>query len=262
MISLPISVPVLQERISEILQRDPFLSSTYNAAADVARLNQDVDCAVDECQAVIQAHERAIYALRSQRNAWSAVGRLPGEVVMEIFQFVLKNTKMSGIVQVSQVCQRWRDIAIDCPRLWSTLVITNTVQKDLIRLFLSRSRISPLTLKLQSHRLGYIPDLLERDISRIRHLDVLLTHPNHHVELTGVIALLQFPSPVLHSVYINQITAYSTPWPSGLHIECPPSLKRLSIVNCTESWPLSLAGPSVSEFIFRSSSMHVRCSRQ
>ncbi|KAJ8079267.1 hypothetical protein PM082_021769 [Marasmius tenuissimus] len=52
---------------------------------------------------------------------------------------------------VSHVCSRWRSIANDCPRLWSSINIQFAIQRDpvpCLETYLGRSKMQPLSLRL------------------------------------------------------------------------------------------------------------------
>ena len=70
-----------------------------------------------------------IPALRSRRNAFAPISRLPSEILAEVFSFLSSSTwdKETGYLKwtcVVRVCHRWREIALNYPLLWSHINFT------------------------------------------------------------------------------------------------------------------------------------------
>ncbi|KAJ7141522.1 hypothetical protein C8R46DRAFT_921248 [Mycena filopes] len=82
---------------------------------------------------------------------------LPNEVVAEIFLQTLDGPSFLGgrasPIYLGHICQRWRDIALSTPSLWSGMSIimhhfrpSQTSYLELLELWLARSRDCPLTI--------------------------------------------------------------------------------------------------------------------
>lgn len=73
-------------------------------------------------QEIKQLYER-IRARKSDWNKLAFISKLPVELLSYIFSLVRRKYRQRsrfdlGWVVVTHVCQRWRDIALDCPTLW------------------------------------------------------------------------------------------------------------------------------------------------
>jgi len=95
------------------------------------------------------------------------VTELPVEIVCEIFERFIEDDSLRPIYHDSpgpvisascrsdptvlgQICSRWRDVAINLPKLWSNILIYNPKQSQvfLTNIWLKRSGNAPLNLKI------------------------------------------------------------------------------------------------------------------
>jgi hypothetical protein len=84
-------------------------------------------------------------------NKDSTVSRIPHEILALILIYAksglrdglgLKPQKrISFDLAISQVCTFWRDVAIDTPALWATIIVFPSPHSELIRIYLSRSKM-------------------------------------------------------------------------------------------------------------------------
>ncbi|KZV60599.1 hypothetical protein PENSPDRAFT_336362 [Peniophora sp. CONT] len=74
---------------------------------------------------------------------------LPDELLLAIFNLTLKldSWTVFTALDLSQVCRRWRRLALSAPELWSTVPRTNTT---LTKLCLKRSKKSPIDISIPS----------------------------------------------------------------------------------------------------------------
>ncbi|KAI0784244.1 hypothetical protein C8Q75DRAFT_736372 [Abortiporus biennis] len=87
-----------------------------------------------------ETYERYLVLL-SHRNASLMISQLPHEILSEVFLFSIE--KFSDGLRFSYVCRHWRKVALDTPRLWSTVPSSSS---HMAQLFVSRSRSLPLTM--------------------------------------------------------------------------------------------------------------------
>ncbi|KAF9481447.1 hypothetical protein BDN70DRAFT_919773 [Pholiota conissans] len=75
-------------------------------------------------------NQACIFALKTQRNEFSYVSRLPAEVLCRIFLFAQRDNDgeilpYSQWTKFTHVSHRWRGIAINFPRLWTELHVAS-----------------------------------------------------------------------------------------------------------------------------------------
>ncbi|KAF6756811.1 hypothetical protein DFP72DRAFT_261564 [Ephemerocybe angulata] len=91
--------------------------------------------------------ESEIRALKNFHNTLSPINQLPAEILSSIFLQVSSVTREDSLlwIQLSHVCQHWRDVALDCAALWSDVSFFN--HGLFAATMLSRSKNAPLTVK-------------------------------------------------------------------------------------------------------------------
>ncbi|KAH9966344.1 hypothetical protein BGW80DRAFT_1178356, partial [Lactifluus volemus] len=119
------------------------------------------------------AIRRALRAIGTRRNALTPTCRIPTEILGEIFLFyqqasagpfisecggggggggndnrgarlTLKNTVLRWVPGVAHVCRHWRGVALDYPRLWSS--VTLGLGREWATRMLTLSKSSPITI--------------------------------------------------------------------------------------------------------------------
>ena len=109
----------------------------------------EIDSTLAACTRAVEEYQRIICALRSKRNTCTIVGRLPEELVEEIFWNCTSFRRGSiEIFPLSHVCQRWRDIALNSARLWTCIVATGHTNPELLQACFERSRDTSLDVQL------------------------------------------------------------------------------------------------------------------
>ncbi|KAF8651951.1 hypothetical protein AX16_004594 [Volvariella volvacea WC 439] len=111
----------------------------------------------------IAALQAQIVQLRRRRNSLMPISTLPAEIIAKILKLVhddamdiMKGVKrendyvecayrIHGWIHVTRVYAHWRDIALDCPELWTFIWSTNIKAFDT---YLERSRGLPLDLDI------------------------------------------------------------------------------------------------------------------
>ncbi|TFK63443.1 hypothetical protein BDN72DRAFT_847610 [Pluteus cervinus] len=194
----------------------------------------------------IAALYESIRALRTYRNSFTPVYRLPPEILTRIFSFVRQQSTRScrdsarsrppGWIVVTDVSQYWRNVAIGSPDLWS--YISSSYPDRAIGRWLQRSKVAPLSVSL-GHRSRVNSQLVRIALPRIRELKLeSLTRESWNTLLPD----LSFPAPRLESLSISFSTALGrylgihTPPSTGLDIIFngrAPSLRRLELRNCS-----------------------------
>jgi hypothetical protein len=100
----------------------------------------------------ITHHLGEIYAIIARlKNQTSPIAYLPPEIILAIFHLGCSASSGSDPqfhLILSQVCQSWRDITLQDPSLWDTVIIYPGHSAHTIESFLRRSRDCPLTISL------------------------------------------------------------------------------------------------------------------
>ncbi|KAG2141958.1 hypothetical protein DEU56DRAFT_855474 [Suillus clintonianus] len=139
-----------------------------------------------------------------------AVSRLPAELLSDIFMYtlppfdeVLAPSKLRSPMLLTRLCRRWREVAVDMPRLWCSLSIgymsdnQERWQREAFRYntWLERSQGLPLSLALMwsSDRLT---DLLHPYTNQISSLRI-------HIYCTATRDILLNDLPALQELTIN-----------------------------------------------------------
>ncbi|KAJ7645963.1 hypothetical protein DFH06DRAFT_1210818 [Mycena polygramma] len=102
--------------------------------------------------------------------------RLPTEIIATIFEHCIPLWPSSGHqdrpwdptwpspneapLLLAQICRRWREICLDTPSLWASVVYGDTGSIDLLEVWLSRARKHRLRIRLESDHEARAGDLL------------------------------------------------------------------------------------------------------
>lgn len=89
--------------------------------------------------------------LRSLRNTFLPVNRLPPEVISHIVRCVLGDHTIdtTSVVPLTHVCQYWRNSVVSTPDNWTPI---SSEREDLAALSLERAKAAPLTVHLDLSR--------------------------------------------------------------------------------------------------------------
>jgi hypothetical protein len=89
-----------------------------------------------------------------RRELVSPACRLPPEILMDIFELAVKSNGHSAL-DMMHVCQYWRAIVSDLPRIWSELTIRPWTAREHIEFVVERSKKTPLDVGISwNKRLG------------------------------------------------------------------------------------------------------------
>ncbi|TFK64148.1 hypothetical protein BDN72DRAFT_846858 [Pluteus cervinus] len=176
-----------------------------------------------------------IRSLSTDRNTLAPVNSLPPEVLGRAFILVrdssLENTRAGSSkkylnwLQVTQVSQRWRDVAIGYPDLWTKLPLHN---EQCLKLFLNRSRNSPLSIviPLSKTNISSFHFILQSS-SPVRSLSLGTSSQDWN----QTISHLRFPAPELKEFRLvsNSTGNKDISWPQDLFGGNAPQLRRLTV---------------------------------
>ncbi|KAJ6561064.1 hypothetical protein DFH09DRAFT_1364519 [Mycena vulgaris] len=152
------------------------------------------------------AEDREAREEHTKQNELAPIACLPPEILAQCFIECIPMSirKLHGDfswLNVTRVSSRWRNVALACPELWSTVVCSRPTW---MLVMLERSKLAPLTLRVDLNKhIGYSPERILLDYaSRLGALD------------------------------IRSSQYYLAPFVSGLqHADAAPRLQDIRIVN-------------------------------
>ncbi|KAJ8453546.1 hypothetical protein ONZ45_g19674 [Pleurotus djamor] len=213
---------------------------------------------VDNIQ--VSQSELALAKLERRRDEYSAIGKLPNELLSKVFlegrqeywdSLTHHGRHNNTWLCVSEVCTRWRDVALNTPRFWGFVELAWDLQRTVK--VLERSGSSPLYVRGEyftstvDERSTEFVEVLEATLSqtaRIRHLDLSL--PPSMVDklvdwksatILEALRLKFFDFTPLHRL-AESMPALRTLVLTNVILTAPlpnlPCLERLSILHTTE----------------------------
>ncbi|KAF5315586.1 hypothetical protein D9611_005003 [Ephemerocybe angulata] len=178
--------------------------------------------------------EEDLQNLKRSYNALSATNSIPPEILSNIF--IIHNASIIQTypattfqreafswIYVAHVCHHWREVALNCGALWSNLLF---LKPSLTETMLTRSKNSPLTVKL----LGHNNPIFEPSLSKI----LSQTHRLRSVNLSGNVkdTLLSNASgsaPLLEELTLAAFGNLSSKIPMAFLQGGAPSLKAINL---------------------------------
>jgi hypothetical protein len=206
----------------------------------------------------INSLQESIRVLKSRRNT-VVLSRLPPETLATIFAFLSDSAWNEGSVhlewiRVTHVCRRWREVALDHPRLWSRINfrVTKPIPAGLAEI-LARAKMAPLHLEADytNQGRGYTKVELAHFEVFERQLEAHIFH-TRHLKFTGYFAQMWMvikrrlvsPTPSLESLSLfGESPPRSFPpvtIPDNFLNCTAPKLTTLRLKNCDISWKSSL----------------------
>ncbi|TFK65476.1 hypothetical protein BDN72DRAFT_880904 [Pluteus cervinus] len=185
---------------------------------------------IDNEIVVLQDTIRSLYTFR---NTFCTVNRLSPEILTRIFSFVqcaYSNTERAlGWLDVTCVSHHWRNVVLECPRLWSH--ISSTYPKRLAAECITRSKAASLSLDLRGT--GPHEQLITPLLFRTRELSLQLDSTSWN----SLSSKLSSPAPLLQSLTI-MITenARGSPYPiipDTMFGGVAPHLQCLDLIGCS-----------------------------
>lgn len=181
----------------------------------------------------------------AERNSLSFIFRLPTETLESIFIYCARDYHVSSEdsdfpnwVNVSYVCRHWRNVALNCPILWTYLFVTS---EDWAAETLARSKQAPLKLRVkrdhwdEESRTLYFVEQVMNHVERIQELSLMLPAEHTHVVLSKLLSR----APCLQSL---KISSGRLPSSSNLpSVLVPfdgdtPNLRTLELSHCPVPW--------------------------
>ncbi|TCD71682.1 hypothetical protein EIP91_005448 [Steccherinum ochraceum] len=241
--------------LENILQQNPVSVSTY-MPTERTRMTHELDRIAAQCEQAIAMYESKIADLHSQRNAcFSRICRVPGEVLEKILWLLVDTTGDGSwvMVQLSQVCRRWRNVVLGCGLLWSVIVAGPECPLERVELLLERAKHCALEVTLSRSYEDDVMKLLmdEQLFPRIHHLHLSLPGDT----FTDISPILCQSHPALRSLTLhdNASLSYRRSPSSKVHFrnlkpDMLPALQYLKISAFGRFWPVSFVSATVTHF--------------
>ena len=209
---------------------------------------------------------KVLQSIRSWRNRSAPINRIPPEILSLIPHFWKSPySRDQDVITLTHVCQAWRDVFVSCPSLWTYHCCRDL---DKTRVYLERSRSSPIDLSLRSDHTS-LSDPFFKFIPHIAGRLKSLNIDGGSEHLQDISAYLFCPAPLLEELSIRGDNDPILP-PTFLDGDLSP-LHRLRLDDvCTElpwrnmvnltSFALVCGSPiSVSQYLdFFESAPHLR----
>jgi hypothetical protein len=139
-------------------------------------------------------------------------------------------------IRVARVCRRWREAALNHPRLWSHVNCTELTVAGMVGI-LVRAKMAPLHLEADLGRWSFarinaFGRLLEAHLSHTRHLSI-----GGHCHFGSEFAPLSSPAPTLESLTLSTYPGDPRPAPIPDNLNCTsPNLTSLQLTDYHISW--------------------------
>ena len=131
-----------------IVWESDMLISPAEVASQMTSLSFSSRCLTEDSRIYEEIRRTTIHllALRSLVNQRAPVHRLSNELLLEIFAYLAHSDfakYRSKWYLLTHTCRHWREVALQCPSLWTTVLCHN---QDMAITFVSRSRRMPLRI--------------------------------------------------------------------------------------------------------------------
>ncbi|KAG6907436.1 hypothetical protein DXG01_008901, partial [Tephrocybe rancida] len=183
--------------------------SLLSTSLDISCHSSEIDKATAYTQIAndIELLQSTILKLRSRHNSLSLVARLPPEILGKVFislaSIYKERSPKNPWIKVSFVCAYWRQTALDCPELWST-VLRHGDGSQYVSTMLSRSRDHPLSVEFSYSDLA--PDAMAhilKQLHRVQYLDLTHNCDGGTCDAVPIISQLTAPAPLLKSFSVG-----------------------------------------------------------
>lgn len=202
----------------------------------------------------IQFYSAHILHLRTVLNSLAPISTLPPETLCAIFSHATETDGSNAyknaaayrsMVNISHVCTHWRDVALGCPTLWSTLYLEAIAPQDISEIF-RRSQEAPLAISWiaddNPSSLNRITTTSDQDLARalrsqlwrVRTLSLRLRHGKEN----RILRELDAPAPLLESLTIHctMVTSSKAHVNISQLLHHPENLRQLELICVPIGW--------------------------
>lgn len=175
----------------------------------------EIDNHIPACEQRIEQLQDAAPFFKTHRNLLSHIGRLPPEIISEIFVALAREYAETYYpiygqnpqwvkphwLAITRVCRQWRDIAICTPRVWGYILL-RPKDVDHIALFVQRSGSTLLSFTQPVHLKKFLPSStlanIAHNMHRVRSLSCVFD-----LELLKLSATHSMDAPFLQGLKVN-----------------------------------------------------------
>lgn len=172
------------------------------------------------------------------------IAKLPFELLAYIFEYLA--TYPPGNLQwtsVMLVCHRWHKVAIDTPKLWTTIACSDRLEDRWVLPLLKRSQDLPLFISLNGEGAPYKPShyfrntfhkvvtvLVENqtDMRRLQNIHIDAHRPHDTFTVARCLDKFRLPAPALRVFHLDSIP-YKAALSADLFGGVTPSLRELTL---------------------------------
>ncbi|KII90802.1 hypothetical protein PLICRDRAFT_174170 [Plicaturopsis crispa FD-325 SS-3] len=180
---------------------------------------------------------RTVYQLRKRRNTRVPIGRLPTEILADIFLYARRN--WNGL---SRTCSHWRRVATQLPELWAPLVDPYANKMWTLLLLTVRAPDAPIKLDFDAAVWDY-----ERHYCAVvfphatRAYELRINgHPDEMQDITLGIG---GPMPLLRYLTVKLLDLQQAPFViPDWFCSSTPKLEYVSLSGCAATWDRPLFG--------------------
>lgn len=174
--------------------------------------------------------------LRSVKNSlFAPIYAIPSEVISLIPDHM--NDGYAGLIALTHVCRRWRDIFISRSSLWARL---DCLDKHKTLAYIARSKLFPLDIRLNAtNGQSYKIDALHRVVRHLFRLGSLTVHGPGAAVLPDLVMRFSHPTPLLKKlkIHLTSNRDRAPAFPDTLFNGDLSSLHELSLAGFTTSLP-------------------------
>ncbi|KAG1847998.1 hypothetical protein C8R48DRAFT_641813, partial [Suillus tomentosus] len=240
---------VIDSVVSIIAERRQKLDAVLD---EISALEAVMDSVRNLYQQVVEKKEKIMQSTNLHKGLLSVLWRLPTEVLSQIFNHCLPETKLwppsnlRAPMLLTRICQRWREVAVGTPDLWCRLYMEADDRgweqaAFCYDLWLKRSRGRPLSLELGYHYSTKLRSLLQPHMSRIKFLRVSIDYFRGRRP-----QLFATDLPALQELTILRMTNHDIPTTAQSISRLPSTMRSLKFIDMRPFFdiePLSSFGP-------------------
>ncbi|KAL4071659.1 hypothetical protein V8B97DRAFT_1870752 [Scleroderma yunnanense] len=214
------------------------------ATSTAAIVQQARSCIDNEITAIVLS----LSTLRSWRNSLSHISRLPPELLAAIFlecrwQWHREHSstytrEVPPWVFLSYVCQYWRNVALNCPALWTHLFFVSSKWMDEL---LRRSKATPLIIHVDISRSDSETTIspLKKALQHMERVQDLWIRCSRNVA-TKIGVRLTAAAPLLQSLYLS-LSPYGYPEDrfevsKDIFAGIIPCIRSVHLESCRVDW--------------------------
>lgn len=203
--------------------------------------------AADEAQHIVDIQNTTQH-LRALPDPLACAGGLPAEVLTNIFEHIVDSSSARGRMAITHVCHYWREVALGCASIWTSVPFLNPAFTDLA---LECARHLPLTVRVGQTLPGASCSIWEHSAcvskvlclsQRLKHISIVVdgSPSSRRPSLEEILSGCTGVAPLLESLYLecsdHDFKNSRHRIPRDFLGDGTPSLRSLGLINCAIRW--------------------------